>query len=95
MLSVLTLPCLVAMQVEIKPDMVGTYLAEYSISYKPVKHGACGHCSGSGIRKLRKEFALPHASHERLMYNVASNCVSIRRLVSPAISPNMLRCLQS
>ena len=29
-----------AEQVEIKPDMVGTYLAEYSISYKPVKHGA-------------------------------------------------------
>ncbi|GAB4818211.1 hypothetical protein N2152v2_005257 [Parachlorella kessleri] len=29
-------------QVEIKPDMVGTYLAEYSISYKPVKHGKPG-----------------------------------------------------
>jgi len=29
-------------QVEIKPDMVGSYLAEYSISYKPVKHGKPG-----------------------------------------------------
>lgn len=30
------------MQVEIKPDMIGGYLAEYSISYKPVKHGKPG-----------------------------------------------------
>lgn len=29
-------------QVEIKPDMVGHYLAEFSISYKPVKHGRPG-----------------------------------------------------
>lgn len=30
------------LQVEIKPDMIGGYLAEYSISYKPVKHGKPG-----------------------------------------------------
>ena len=30
------------MQVEIKPDMIGHYLAEFSISYKPVKHGKPG-----------------------------------------------------
>eukprot|EP00899_Mesostigma_viride_P015420 jgi/Mesvir1/2387/Mv22135-RA.1 len=29
-------------QVEIKPEMVGYYLAEFSISYKPVKHGRPG-----------------------------------------------------
>ena len=29
-------------QVEVKPDMVGHYLAEFSISYKPVKHGKPG-----------------------------------------------------
>lgn len=29
-------------QVEIKPEMVGHYLAEFSISYKPVKHGRPG-----------------------------------------------------
>lgn len=29
-------------QIEIKPEMIGTYLAEYSISYKPVKHGRPG-----------------------------------------------------
>lgn len=29
-------------QVEIKPDMVGHYLGEFSISYKPVKHGRPG-----------------------------------------------------
>jgi small subunit ribosomal protein S15e len=29
-------------QVEIKPDMIGHYLAEFSISYKHVKHGRPG-----------------------------------------------------
>jgi small subunit ribosomal protein S15e len=29
-------------QVEIKPEMVGYYLAEFSISYKPCKHGRPG-----------------------------------------------------
>ncbi|XP_023320191.1 40S ribosomal protein S15 [Eurytemora carolleeae] len=29
-------------QVEIKPEMVGHYLGEFSISYKPVKHGRPG-----------------------------------------------------
>lgn len=33
---------LLCVQVEIKPDMIGGYLAEYSISYKPVKHGKPG-----------------------------------------------------
>jgi hypothetical protein len=30
------------LQVEVKPEMVGHYLAEFSISYKPVKHGRPG-----------------------------------------------------
>ena len=29
-------------QVEIKPEMVGHYLAEFSITYKPVRHGRPG-----------------------------------------------------
>ncbi|KAJ6847802.1 40S ribosomal protein S15-like isoform X1 [Iris pallida] len=29
-------------QVEIKPEMIGHYFAEFSISYKPVKHGRPG-----------------------------------------------------
>nr|AAX48891.1 S15 [Suberites domuncula] len=29
-------------QVEIKPEMVGHYLGEFAISYKPVKHGRPG-----------------------------------------------------
>ena len=29
-------------QVELKPEMVGHYLGEFSISYKPVKHGRPG-----------------------------------------------------
>lgn len=28
--------------VEIKPDMVGHYLGEFSLTYKPVKHGKAG-----------------------------------------------------
>jgi ribosomal protein S19 len=39
--------------VEIKPEMTGHYLAEFSISYKPVKHGRPGigatHCECSSI----------------------------------------------
>ena len=34
--------CVCFIQVEVKPDMVGHYLAEFSISYKPVKHGKPG-----------------------------------------------------
>ncbi|XP_010532603.1 PREDICTED: 40S ribosomal protein S15-2-like [Tarenaya hassleriana] len=30
-------------QFEIKPEMIGHYLAEFSITYKPVKHGRPGH----------------------------------------------------
>ncbi|RAL54574.1 hypothetical protein DM860_001702 [Cuscuta australis] len=29
-------------QIEVKPEMIGHYLAEFSISYKPVKHGRPG-----------------------------------------------------
>ncbi|KAF5816679.1 putative ribosomal protein S19/S15 [Helianthus annuus] len=29
-------------QIEIKPEMIDHYLAEFSISYKPVKHGRPG-----------------------------------------------------
>ena len=28
--------------VEIKPDMIGHYLAEFSITYKPIRHGRAG-----------------------------------------------------
>jgi small subunit ribosomal protein S15e len=27
---------------EIKPEMIGTYLAEYAITYKPIRHGKSG-----------------------------------------------------
>lgn len=29
-------------QVEVKPEMIGHYLGEFSLSYKPVKHGRPG-----------------------------------------------------
>eukprot|EP00163_Fabomonas_tropica_P000717 TRINITY_DN104_c0_g1_i2.p2 TRINITY_DN104_c0_g1~~TRINITY_DN104_c0_g1_i2.p2 ORF type:complete len:110 (-),score=36.98 TRINITY_DN104_c0_g1_i2:137-466(-) len=35
--------------VEIKPEMTGHYLAEFSITYKPTSHGRAG-MSGSGAR---------------------------------------------
>merc|ERR1719148_248240 len=34
--------------VEIKPETVGHYLAEFSITYKPIKHGRAGMGSKSG-----------------------------------------------
>lgn len=37
-------------QVEIKPDMIGHYLGEFSISYKPVKHGRAGMGSTSNAK---------------------------------------------
>merc|ERR1719163_1292503 len=33
---------------EVKPDMVGYYLAEFSITYKPIKHGRAGMGATSG-----------------------------------------------
>jgi small subunit ribosomal protein S15e len=36
-------------QVEIKPDMIGHYLGEFSITYKPVKHGRAG-VGGAGAK---------------------------------------------
>lgn len=30
------------LQVEIKPEMIGHYLGEFSVTYKPVKHGRPG-----------------------------------------------------
>ncbi len=35
--------------VEIKPEMVGTYLGEYSITYRPVSHGRAGLAGGKFI----------------------------------------------
>ena len=28
--------------IEVKADMIGTYLAEYSLTYKPIRHGKVG-----------------------------------------------------
>lgn len=36
--------------VEIKAEMIGQYLAEYSMSYKPVKHGKVGHGATRGSK---------------------------------------------
>jgi len=39
-------------QVEVKPDMIGHYLGEFSITYKPVKHGRPGVGSTGTANKL-------------------------------------------
>lgn len=33
---------IVYLQVEIKPEMIGHYLGDFSLTYKPVKHGRPG-----------------------------------------------------
>ena len=35
---------------EIKTDMVGSYLAEFSLTYKPVRHGKVGHGATRGSK---------------------------------------------
>merc|ERR1712066_622457 len=35
--------------VEIKPEMIGHYLAEFSITYKPIKHGRAGGGKGAFV----------------------------------------------
>ena len=37
-------------QVEIKPDMIGHYLGEFAITYKPVKHGKPGQGATGGSK---------------------------------------------
>ena len=36
--------------VEIKAEMIGQYMAEFSMSYKPVKHGKVGHGATRGSK---------------------------------------------
>lgn len=36
--------------VEIKADMIGQYLGEYSMTYKPIKHGKVGHGATRGSK---------------------------------------------
>lgn len=46
-------------QVEIKPEMTGHYLGEFSITYKPVKHGRPGIGATHSSRFIPREFYLP------------------------------------
>ena len=36
--------------VEIKADMIGDYLGEYSMTYKPIRHGKVGHGATKGSK---------------------------------------------
>eukprot|EP00403_Amphidinium_massartii_P014573 CAMPEP_0178409050 /NCGR_PEP_ID=MMETSP0689_2-20121128/20259_1 /TAXON_ID=160604 /ORGANISM="Amphidinium massartii, Strain CS-259" /LENGTH=142 /DNA_ID=CAMNT_0020030173 /DNA_START=75 /DNA_END=503 /DNA_ORIENTATION=+ len=40
-------------QVEVKPEMIGHYLAEFSITYKPIKHGRAGQLANSKFIPLK------------------------------------------
>ena len=44
--------------VEIKPEMIGHYLGEFSITYKPIKHGRAGMTPGSAIRPSFRELSV-------------------------------------
>ena len=41
-------------EVEIRADMIGDYLAEYSMTYKPVRHGKVGHGATRGSKFVSK-----------------------------------------
>ena len=41
-------------EVEIKADMIGDYLGEYSMTYKPIKHGKVGHGATIGSKFVAK-----------------------------------------
>ncbi|RKO85291.1 ribosomal protein S19-domain-containing protein [Blyttiomyces helicus] len=60
-------------QVEIKPEMIGHYLGEFSITYKPVKHGRPGigatHSSRYGL-PLSIGYARLWYRHPRTVMNV-------------------------
>lgn len=54
--------------VEIKPEMVGYYLAEFSISYKPVRHGRPGIGATHSSRFVRRcSLSLDGASADALL----------------------------
>ena len=61
--------------VEIKPEMTGHYLGEFSISYKPVKHGRPGigatHCR---CLSLLSYLILKFFSPQRLVCMSLSSC---------------------
>ncbi|KYO30540.1 hypothetical protein Y1Q_0008192 [Alligator mississippiensis] len=49
-------------QVEIKPEMIGHYLGEFSITYKPVKHGR------PGIGATHSSRFIPLKTHHPLIH---------------------------
>ncbi|KAG6510429.1 hypothetical protein ZIOFF_028450 [Zingiber officinale] len=53
-------------QVEIKPEMIGHYLAKFSISYKPVKHGRPGIGATHSSRLAGMSQLLERGSQESL-----------------------------
>jgi hypothetical protein len=67
--------------VEIKPEMTGHYLAEFSISYKPVKHGRPGigatHCEyspGGIVWRCANPGVVSVTVYPSQVDNVAQNC---------------------
>lgn len=63
--------------VEVKADMVGHYLGEFSITYKPVRHGRPGIGATSSSKFIPLKYAADrpfsssaHLSHRLLLYTV-------------------------
>merc|ERR1711885_95873 len=55
--------------VEIKPQMIGHYLGEFSISYKPVKHGRPGIGATNSSRFIPLLY-IPASWHSRALSHV-------------------------
>lgn len=92
--------------VEIKPEMIGHYLAEFSISYKPVKHGRPGigatHSSRFIPLKWAPSINLPSAQkYKRICFLFWDSCsllfITFELLISfhDFIKDTMLRTIVS
>ncbi|THH07014.1 hypothetical protein EW146_g9446 [Bondarzewia mesenterica] len=59
--------------VEVKPEMVGHYLGEFSVSYRPVKHGRPGigatHCTACSNHVMTTELPYAADAHVSLSYD--------------------------
>jgi len=66
--------------VEIKPEMTGHYLGEFSISYKPVKHGrpGIGATHSSRFIPLKVTFVLDVVDRSKWRVCGLSSCAELR-----------------
>ena len=73
--------------VEIKPEMTGHYLAEFSCSYRPVKHGRPGVCSPVTIAYVLTDVTLRSELHTHLDSFLSSRGLSLLTSLCTALLP--------